>query len=284
MRNVLEQRVVVGVDVADHSTAAVDLAAAEADLRGLPLMLLSTIPRSNGAGSGTRVTALHRRICATWPGLATTARNVTGELAEGLIDASRGAGLVVVGRNPPPTNAPAARTAAARVAAQVAAHSRCPTLVVPTDTPASLEGPVLLGLGMSPDDDAPIAFAFEEAALRRVPLLVVHVWSGVPAAAVGRVSPFGYDLHQAQSAADRVLAETLAGWASKYPDVAVDRMPLYDANPGQTLLDASALAGLVVVGANHLGRHSSQLLGTVTRSLVEQATHPVAVVRPEHTA
>jgi hypothetical protein len=38
------------------------------------------------------------------------------------------------------------------------------------------------------------------------------------------------------------------------------------------------------MGANHLGRHSSQLLGTVTRSLVEQATHPVAVVRPEHTA
>ena len=107
---------------------------------------------------------------------------------------------------------------------------------------------MLLGVGIVPDDEPAIGFAFETASLWRVPLLAVHVWSGIPSAAVGKVSPFAYDLHLCQAAADAMLADQLAGWAEKFPDVRVDRMPLYDVNPAQTLLDASAMAGLVVVG------------------------------------
>jgi nucleotide-binding universal stress UspA family protein len=276
MRYGYEQRIVVGVDGSDGSLVAVDLAAAEAQRRKLPLLLLWAHPTHGLAGSPIALTAVLRRVCATWPDVGATAHNVTGDPADALIEASRTASLVVVGRGGRPDE-----SRPGTVCARVAAHAMSPTLVVPT-MPTSLEGPVLLGLGMSPDDEATTEFAFEEASLRRAPLLAAHVWSGIPANALRTVSPYAYDLYEAQAAADRMLAESLAGWSEKYPDVVVNRMPLYDANPARTLLDASALAGLVVVGARRHGRRSSQLLGTVARTLITAASCPVAVVRQPH--
>lgn len=267
----IPRKVVVGVGP-ENSLAAVDTGAAEAQLRRLPLELLSAYPvDEHTGGPHTALTALLHRACATWPGLQVTARNLTGDPAEALIDTSRGAALMVVGRDPIPHPA--------SVGAQVAAHAFCPTVIAPPELGAAGRGPVLVGIGMSPEDEPVTEFAFEEAAMRGVPLQAVHVWSGMPAAALGRVSPFAYDLKNAQNAADRVLAEALAGWAEKYPDVTVERMPLYDASIAKTLLDASSEAGLVVVGARRYAGRSSQLLGTVTRTLMRRAHCPVAVVR-----
>jgi nucleotide-binding universal stress UspA family protein len=276
MRYGYEQKIVVGVDGTDGSLVAVDLAAAEAQQRKAPLLLLWAHPTPGLAGSPVALTAVLRRVCATWPDVRATAHNITGEPAEALIEASRTATLVVVGRGGREDG-----RGPGTVCARVAAHAMSPTLVVPT-MPGSIEGPVLLGLGMSPDDEATTGFAFEEASLRQAPLLAVHVWSGIPANALRTVSPYAYDLYEAQAAADRMLAESLAGWSEKYPDIQVNRMPLYDANPARTLLDASALAGLVVVGARRHGRRSSQLLGTVARTLISGAGCPVAVVRQPH--
>jgi nucleotide-binding universal stress UspA family protein len=266
--------IVVGVDGTAGSLAALDLAAGEAHRRRLPLQLLTV--RSPGANFPGLADTL-RRVCAEWPGLTVTARTPPGDPAEVLLAASRSATIVVVGRRDS-DSPPGPRS----VCAQVAAHSLCPTILVPNDAPDSTDAPVMLGLGMSPEDGAAIGFGFDEAALRGVPLLAVHVWAGVPAAAVGAISPFAYDVHRAESAADRMVAAELSGWAEKYPDVTVDRMPLYDANPVRTLLDASALAGLVVIGARRYGRRSSQLLGQVARNLIQHATRPVAIVRPTH--
>jgi nucleotide-binding universal stress UspA family protein len=263
--------VAVGTDGSDASLPAVELAAAEADLRGLPLRLLSANP---AATPRPDVKALVRRLRAAWPGLAATAHSVTGEPAQVLVRASRTAALLVVGRRddagPPRPGA---------VCAQVAAHALCPTVVVPPDAPVAAGGPVLLGLEMSPVDEPAIGYAFEEAALRRAPLLAIYVWSGIPVVAVGTVSPFTYDLYATQAAADRVLAEALAPWADKHPEVAVDRLSLYDANPAGSLLEAGATAGLLVVSARlHAGHHRSPL-GNVARTLIGHATGPVAVVR-----
>lgn len=259
--------ILVGVDGPEPPAATVDLAATEAALRGLSLVLIAAHPFHAGDGPHTGITASLHRVCAVWPELAATARNVTGELAEHLIAESRSANLVVVGQEYP-----------RQEVAQIAAHSRCPTLVVPPLAAGHPDGPVLVGLGMTTDDEPAIGFAFEEAALRRVPLLAVHVWSGIPAAAVGVVSPFAYDLRVAQSAADRMLAHELAGWVEKYPEVRVERMPLYDVNPAYTLLEAASLAGLVVVGGHRRSLGGSQLLGSVTRTLLARSPRPVAVV------
>lgn len=271
------QRVVIaGIDGSDPVLAAVDLAAAEARRRRLPLRLLATAPRADAAAP-TDLTAVLRRVSTTWPDLPTSGHTVTGALTEEVIDASRGAGLVVIGRPDRRAHHPLGGDEV-----RIAAHSQCPTVVVPAGAPVIPDAPVLLGVGIVPDDEPAIGFAFETASLWRVPLLAVHVWSGIPSAAVGKVSPFAYDLHRAQAAADAMLADQLAGWAEKFPDVRVDRMPLYDVNPAQTLLDASAMAGLVVVGAHRRDLGGSQLLGTVSRTLVASASRPVAVIHPAY--
>lgn len=277
MSTLTHRNVVVGAGGRGGWLAAVDLAAAEAARRRLPLSLLAAHPDPTSGGPQITLSAVLHRVCTVWPGLVVTGRNVTGDLGEALVEASRSAVLAVVAGRGPDDRSPAAPAPAW---ARLAAHSHCPTLVVPPDPPEFPAGPVLLGVGMSADDEPAIGFAFEEADLRQVPLLAAHVWSGIPASALGAVSPFAYDLAEARSAADRALAETLAGWADKFPDVRVDRMPLYDVNPARTLRDASGLAGLVVVGARRHGRRSSQLLGTVTRTLIAHAPCPVAVIRP----
>jgi nucleotide-binding universal stress UspA family protein len=269
---IMAQPIVVGLDGTAGSLAALDFAAGEAHRRRLPLQLLAASP----ADAPLPVLGeTLRRICTEWPGLTVTGHTPTGDPTEMLLAASRTATLVVVGRR-----AAEAPPDPRSVSAQIAAHSLCPTIVVPKHAPDSTQAPVLLGLGMSPEDDAATGFAFEEAALRQVPLLAVHVWAGIPAAAVGAISPFAYDVHSAQSAADRMVAAALTGWVEKYPDVTVDRMPLYDVNPGRTLLDASTLAGLVVISAHRFPRLSSQLLGSIARTLIQRATRPVAIVRP----
>jgi nucleotide-binding universal stress UspA family protein len=268
------RRVVVGVDDLDNSLAAADQAVTEANLRDLPVLLLSARPDRDRTGPDPAQSTILRRIGTTWPDLRVSARTVRDDPAEALIAASRTAALVVVG-----SGGRDGRPGPGRVCTRVAAHAMSPTLVVPPDAAPRAGVPVLVGLGITPDDEPVIDFAFEEAALRRVPLLAVHVWSGIPDTAVGAVSPFAYDLAQAQAGADRLIAETLAGWAARYPDVRVERMPLYDVHPGLTLREASQKAGLVVVGARRYGTRSSQLLGTVPRTLIQDAGLPVAVVR-----
>ena len=265
MIELVPRPVVVGVGP-ETSMATVDVAAAEARSRHLPLRLLATHPAA-GSGPHETLTAVLRRVCAVWPGLPVTARNVTGEAGTLLVAASRTAAVVVVGQD---------RVGAC--AAQVAAHALCPTMVVPVGVPRT-DGPVLLGLSVEPGEEPAIEFAFDAAARRGVPLVVAHVWAGLPGDALGAVDPFAFDLRQAYAAADRMIAESVAGWGEKFPDVEVDRMPLHDPDPARTLLDASAMAGLVVVGARRLDRHSGQSLGRVPRTLLGAAGCPVTVVR-----
>jgi nucleotide-binding universal stress UspA family protein len=137
----------------------------------------------------------------------------------------------------------------------------------------------VVGVDPARGDEPAIAFAFEEAALRGVPLVAVHVWSGDPAGGLGTVDPYRYDLSAAWSAADRLLAEALAGWADRYPQVRVERQPRYDANVERAMLDAAEEAGLVVVGARRFPAFSPLLLGPVPRALIQRAACPVAVVR-----
>jgi len=265
MVGTVPRAVVVGIGP-ETSIAVVDAAAREAVLRGVPLQMLA-MHTTSGPWRRESLTGVMRRTCTAWPGLMVFAYNVTGDPGGVLIGASRRAELVVVGREQVGT-----------CAARGAARALCPNPVVPPVVDQA-SGPVLLGLAAEPNEEAAIEFAFTAAQLRRVPLVAAHVWAGLPGDALGTIDPFAYDLPQAYAAADRLVAERIAGWAEKFPDVEVDRMPLYDPNPATTMRDASTMASLVVVGARRAGVHSTQLLGPVSRMLLAQASCPVAVVR-----
>ena len=127
-------------------------------------------------------------------------------------------------------------------------------------------------------------FAFGEAALRDVPVVVLYAWWMLP---VSRLQPAGSrpldlstdpDLAEAEEEARRLLAEATAGARVEYPDVDVTLLPAHALNPVAALLEASAGAGLLVVsrhGGNALTRLIFSSIGDIA---VRQAPCPVAVV------
>ena len=63
------------------------------------------------------------------------------------------------------------------IAGTVAAHGECPVVVIRGGDAEFGGRPVLVGVDGSPAGEAAIAFAFEDAASRGVPLIALHTWS-----------------------------------------------------------------------------------------------------------
>jgi nucleotide-binding universal stress UspA family protein len=77
---------------------------------------------------------------------------------------------------------------------------------------------------------------------------------------------------------DLLLAESMAGYAEKFPDVAFTSKVAQGA-AAAALVAASGHASTVVVGARGRSALASRLLGSVSRSVLEHARCTVAVVR-----
>lgn len=175
-----------------------------------------------------------------------------------------------------------------------ARDAECPVVVVPRpgrdvhdtvgDDPFTAEpGPrVVVGLQVDSPDEATLAFAFAEAALRgaRLQAVAAYAWPVQTWAAPGDLVPPLIDQDAVESET-RTLAEGfLAPHRSRHPGV---RAEPYVA-PGDAaghLVAASKDADLVVVG-----RHRRRLLaparmmGSVTQAVLLHAASPVAVVPP----
>jgi len=165
------------------------------------------------------------------------------------------------------------------VAVELAAHAHCPVLVARGTVDPAL--PVLVGVDGSPANQPAIGYAFEQAALRRVPLVALHAWAHPVASGSGDMLPLVYDLDEVQAAEERVLSEALAGWSEKYPDVTVERVVRHG-SVRSTLIEASGRAQLVVVGARGRGGFAGLLLGSVSQAVLHHAACPVAVVPHPH--
>ncbi|NUT92886.1 MAG: universal stress protein [Saccharothrix sp.] len=162
------------------------------------------------------------------------------------------------------------------VAVAVAAHGKCPVVVVRGGDHA--DGPVVVGVDGSPASEEAVDFAFEAASARGVPLKAVHAWTDFLVD-----GPYGsrltVDWAEVEAAEQRLLAERLAGRAEKYPDVVVQRLVVRD-RPVRALLAEAEGAGLLVVGSRGHGGFTGMLLGSTSQALVHHATCPLAVVRP----
>ena len=141
--------------------------------------------------------------------------------ASALVDASRLAHTVVVGAR----GVGATRGALlGSVSTQVASHAHCPVVVIHENQPSpSAEAPVVVGVDGSALSMNAIAYAFDAAATRRVGLTAVHAWwldyvEGASASAIWTV-----DWENMAQEENAVVAESLAGWQEKYPDVEITR-------------------------------------------------------------
>ncbi len=166
---------------------------------------------------------------------------------------------------------------AGSVAVGVSAHADCPVVLVRAGEGTPVEDrvrPIVVGIDGSPVSENALAFAFDAASVRGVPLVAVHTWWDLLVDET--MAPL---LDWAAIAADEgeVLAERLAGWGEKYPDVPVQRRITRD-RPAHCLVHESKAAQLVVVGSRGRGAVVGRLLGSVSHALLHRAHCSVAVI------
>ncbi|WGX95088.1 universal stress protein [Nocardioides sp. L-11A] len=156
--------------------------------------------------------------------------------------------------------------------AVVVRRSRCPVVVVP-DRPAPGRG-VVVGVGGDPGSVATLDFAFRTASWLGESLTVVHCYQEAEQmSGHALVSPPHSDL-----AGERLLvAETLAGLRTGYPEVAVG-VRIERGLPEDVLGDLGNDAVLVVVGGTRHGLLTERTIGSVARRLLVRGACPVAVV------
>ncbi|MET7772766.1 universal stress protein [Nocardia sp. NPDC005366] len=144
-------------------------------------------------------------------------------------------------------------------------------------------GPVVVGVDGSPIGEAAIAAAFAEASERNAELVAVHAWSDLDVGQFAGASYLEIPIADLDVAEHTLLAERLAGWQEKYPDVRVTRK-VFPTGPRHHLAEASASAQLIVVGSRGRGGFRGLLLGSTSTWIMQHAQCPVMIVHPDQTA
>lgn len=284
--------IVAATDGSEHSMQTVEWAARESALRGAPLRIVSaaaTTPRMAAAGSSrtgpdtvsgvlrrNRDEALEiaaARADAAAPGLVIDTDVLGGPPALAVADSGSGALMLVVG-----SRGAGAFTALVfgSVSRYVSSHAACPVVVV-RDVPPSPQQRVGVGIGNLDDCADALTFAFEEAALRKASLTVIHAWEAPPVGISRAGESFtGPSPHHVEEEATKQLGGFLDSWRSKYPDVKVTQDVVHG-HPARALVGLSARADLVVIGrhAAHAGRPGP---GAVRHAVLNHAHGPVVTV------
>ncbi|GAB2727776.1 universal stress protein [Streptomyces bullii] len=171
-----------------------------------------------------------------------------------------------------------------------ARDAECPVVVVPRpgrevhgEAPAGPGPRVVVGLHADSPDEATLAFAFTEAALRgaRLQVVAAYPWPAQPWLIPGELPPPVIDQEAVENETSALAEGFLAPHRERHPDVRTD-VHVAPGDAAGHLVAASRDAELVVVG-----RHRRRLLaparmmGSVTQAVLLHAASPVAVVPPQ---
>ena len=234
--------ILVGVDRSASSMAAVDWAARNAAMRNVPLTLLHVIAPVVPAvapwpeipipedyferqdDKARRILEDARRAVAD-----STADHgppfvysvvLPGPTVSTLANESKIADMMVVGCR---GEGAFSRVQLGSVSTGLVNHAHCPVAVVHDEAPPPAQASVLMGIDGSPASELATEIAFDEAFRRGVDLVALHAWSDVSMSEVP-----GLDFATMEVQIQEALAEWLARWQERYPDVTVRRVVVRD--------------------------------------------------------
>lgn len=306
--------VLVGIDGSDQARHALERALEEARAQNLSVRLVGAYPvigvgdpglESRFTEAVTKENAEHlaeAREVVEQAGLPVETVEAGGDAAKAIVEQSGEAALVVMGKR---GRGGALRGRLGSVSAAVAAHAKCPVIVVPeaaegrhserhrggNDVALEEGGPVkadeldftgrvVVGLDALGSRNPALWKAVQYAQAHGKILALVSVngaMSGTP-------EWFQDEFNQARyfQEADEKLTEVSREIIAEHPELTVEHHVLVG-RPARILMNTTHSADLVVVGSRGIGGFRGLLLGSVSQAVLENAAGPVMVV-PAHPA
>ncbi len=274
-----ENAVVVAIDGSDSAARALDWAADEAERTKRRLVIVhvgdltaaavSADPRPFGRELLDEAVAT---LVNTYPDVPATTALLAGEPADELVELSRVAAMLVVGRG--------RRGLSARllgsVAHHVLAHAHCPTALVGAN-PHAVTNTIVVGVSDSPGGVAALGFAGVEAALRGADVVAVRCWSVrewrlAAAAVLPTSSPDDWE------AAERgVLESCVAPVREAFPTLEI--LTVLSSSPPETALEREAeKAAMLVLGCRRADDARLPRLGPIASWAAHHFDCPVVIV------
>jgi nucleotide-binding universal stress UspA family protein len=275
--------IVVGTDGSGRADVAVEWAADEAAVRNRPLHIVHAaerweydVPFHEAPGMCESLTEAGRhvlgeagdRAAKARPGLKITSELIFNSPARALRSLGRRAAEIIVadrglgGFAGMPLGATGLR---------VAGHVPIPVIIVRGEM-KERRGEVLVGVDFSEESAEALGYAFAAAALRGAWVRVVHAWR-IPG---GGVYPLS--VHQAAALVQDRLADAVAPWRARFPDVkVVEQVPC--GHPVSELCEHSSRAALLVVGSTGSDARHTVGIGSAAHGAIHHADCPVAVIR-----
>ena len=277
---------IVGVDGSENSVHALNWAVRHAPTRASTLRIIQawSVPTTGGLEmmpariddfrpvtayeSLDEVTAQLRPHGVTVEGLVTH-----GTASFVLLDACDDADLLIVGSR---GHGGFARLLLGSTSHQCATHARIPVVVVPStaDADAAIES-IVVGMDASPGARAALAWTLEFAPID-VAIHTVGAWS--------RAGWIRADLEDADPDIDAALAEfhTAVGEVENTrSESGRTERSFVHGHPTTALLEASAVADLLVVGERGRRGLAAALLGSVATEVLHRSDRPVVIVPTE---
>lgn len=288
-----EGAVVIGYDGSDQAQAALPWAARAAERNQQPLVVLN---------AADRISYAHDYAVGIWD--PTDAENASLAIAEqgaelvrgehpdlevstvfslagpalALEEASTRASLVVVGTR---GRGRIAGILLGSTAFAVAAHARCPVVVVPREEThlPDREHPLVVGVDGSENGRRALEAAIGIARRNQAGLRLVSAWEPPPLDPLG---PPGYRSMEEAVKARRDLAQEAIDEARGIAERADLGVPVdavvAEGRAEDTLASAASGASLIVLGARGRGDFASLLMGSTSRSVLHLAPCPVYLV------
>ncbi len=277
--------VVVGYNGKEHSRAALAWGVDEAAKRDAPLLVLfaanypgMTVEPSSGLHrrdpaaleAAEEVTADGVSLAVTaHPGLLIAGATEVTSPSRALTEASNDAAILVVGSR---GYGRVLGALLGSVAFAVAAQARCPVIVVKdeaVDSPVGPEHRVVVGTDGSPEAAAAVGFAASRAVTASAALEIITCTGGHQLENV--------DVRELRASATRIAEAAAHRVRAIHPRLIMSTR-VEDSTPELALIDASADAGLVVVGTRGRGAFKGMFLGSVSHAVIYGARCAVAVV------
>lgn len=278
--------IIVGIDGSAAARAAVDWAADDAARMRLPLRLVHAVDRlpyqisrypgpvqfdSVRRAARTLLDESAAAVRARQPEVEVSTVLVEGAPVMVLRDQAKDATELVLGSR---GLGGFAGALLGSVSTHLAGHTHCPVVVV-REEQATTHGEVVVGVDDSPECDAALAYAFEQARVRGATLRAVHAWT-LPVHAFA--PEIAYDMDEVRLVQQRIVHDKVAAFTDTYPQVKVVQ-DTQAGHPVDALTQLSDTATLIVVGSHGRGAFGAVLIGSVSRGVLHHARCAVAVAR-----